>query len=264
MESDGAEIDGVPATATQLRSLALTNYGHFTSMLVRQSRVRGLSLHLQRLARDCHTLFDTDLDTELVRRHVRHALEGARQPTVVRVSIFDPALDLGTVGGAADPRVLVTARTSPTTTSAPLRVQAVSYERDLPTVKHVGLFGSMHQRRKAQQHGFGDALFLNADGTISEIATSNVGFVRHGQVIWPRSPWLAGVTMRLIQQALDEPVTTEPVTLSDLPGLDAAFATNAVTGVRPVAGVDETTWPADHPVLKDLRELYEDIPAETI
>lgn len=260
------DLNGVPATPDQLKALALTNYGHFTSMLVENGAVRGLSLHMDRLARDCRQLFDQDLDTEQVRGYVRKALgEHAGGRAVVRVTVFDPALDLGTIGRDAQPQVLVTHRQAASGSSAPWRLQATAYQRDMPSVKHVGLWGTMQRRRAAQKEGYDDALFLNPDGTISEIATSNIGFVREGRIIWPRSPWLAGVTMTLLNQELDEQIVTEPLTLSDLPSMDAAFATNAATGVRAVSAVDSTQWASDaHAVLKELRELYADIPAEPV
>jgi branched-subunit amino acid aminotransferase/4-amino-4-deoxychorismate lyase len=264
MEPNGMELNGAPATVEQIRALALTNYGHFTSMLVENDRVRGLSLHVQRLSRDCDHLFGAELDTEHVRHYVRHALAGTRQPTVIRVTVYDPALDLGTIGNTATPHVLVTVRTAGSPSRDPLRLQAVSYSRDIPAIKHVGLFGTLQRRREAQRAGFDDALFLNPDGTISEIATSNIGFVRDGRVIWPRAEVLAGVTMRLVHQALDEPVTTEALTLSDLPDLDAAFATNAATGVRSVSSVDAIEWPTGNETVKELRELYADIPSELV
>jgi hypothetical protein len=64
------ELNGAPASIDQVRVLALTNYGHFTSMLVQDFRVRGLSLHMERLTRDCRQLFDVDLDTDAVRHYV--------------------------------------------------------------------------------------------------------------------------------------------------------------------------------------------------
>ena len=71
--------------------------------------------------------------------------------------------------------------------------------------------------------------------------------------------------MTLLQQASDEPVVTEPITLTDLASMDAAFATNAATGVRPVVAVDETRWESSaHPVLKELNDQYADIPGEAI
>ena len=50
-------MNGVPADLDQIKALALINYGHFTSMRVDDQRVRGLSLHLERLMRDCRRVF---------------------------------------------------------------------------------------------------------------------------------------------------------------------------------------------------------------
>lgn len=258
------QLNGVPPTMEQVKALALTNYGHFTSMLTEDGRVRGLSLHMQRLARDCRLLFDVDLDIDRVRHYIRQALTDEAPRTVARVTVYDPALDLGTIGSDADPHVLVTTRAAGAGAPGPLRLQAASYRREMPAVKHIGLFGALRCRRTAQREGFDDVLFLNQDGTISEIATSNIGFVRDGNMVWPRSEWLTGITMTLLNQALDEPIRTEPVTLSDLPAMEFVFATNAATGIRPVASVDDQSWPIDHPLLKQLRDLHADIPAEQL
>jgi branched-subunit amino acid aminotransferase/4-amino-4-deoxychorismate lyase len=258
------ELNGVPATLEQVKALALTNYGHFTSMLVEDLRVRGLSLHMERLSRDCRQLFNVELDTDDVRRYVRHALADLSGPATARVTVYDPGLDLGTIGSDANPHVLVTVRHGSTDIAPPVRLQAASYRREVPAVKHIGLFGALMRRRTAQREGFDDVLFVNPDGTISEIATSNIGFVRGNQIVWPRSEWLAGITMTLIHQALDEPIVMEPVRLSDLPGMDAAFATNAATGIRAVASVDNTQWHTDHKMVSELRELYADIPSELL
>lgn len=258
------ELNGGDVSLDHIKALALTNYGHFTSMLVEDHHVRGLSLHLQRLARDCQQLFNVELDTDRVRDYLRHALDGGPPRTVVRVTIYDPSLDLGTIGSTADPHVLVTTRPAPEGPTSPLRLQATSYQREIPAVKHVGLFGALQHRRAAQRDGFDDALFLNPDATISEIATSNVGFIREGRIIWPRSGYLTGITMTLLHRALDDTVVTEPLTLADMPGMEAAFATNAATSVRPVVCVDSTQWPSEHKVLTALSELYADIPAEQV
>ena len=260
------ELDGLASPSLdQLKALALTNYGHFTSMLVEDGRVRGLSLHIQRLTHDCEALFNTTLDIERVRACIRRALHGSTPRTVVRVTIYDPQLDLGTIGNDAHPRILVTTRPASADVPPPLRLQAASYQREMPTTKHIGLLGAMQMRRAAQRDGFDDVLFLSPDGTISEIATSNIGFVRSGQIVWPRSPMLPGVTMALLRQALDEPTAPEPLTLGDLSHVEAAFATNAATGIRPVISVDDIEWASEsHPALADLRAQYSEIPAETV
>lgn len=258
------QLNGVAPTMDQVKALALTNYGHFTSMMTEDGRARGLSQHMQRLARDCRLLFDVDLDIDQVRHYVRQALVDESPRTVARVTIYDPGLELGTIGSDANPHVLVTTRTASTSDPGPLRLQAAAYRREMAAVKHIGLFGALRCRRTAQREGFDDVLFLNQDGTISEIATSNIGFVRDGNIVWPRSEWLTGITMTLLNQALDEPIRSEPVSLKDLPDMEFAFATNAATGIRPVASVDDHAWPVDHPALKQLRDLYADIPAEQI
>jgi branched-subunit amino acid aminotransferase/4-amino-4-deoxychorismate lyase len=258
------QLNGVAPTMDQVKALALTNYGHFTSMMTEDGRARGLSLHMQRLARDCRLLFDVDLDIDQVRHYVRQALVDESPRTVARVTIYDPELELGTIGSVANPHVLVTTRAASASDPGPLRLQAAAYRREMAAVKHIGLFGALRCRRAAQREGFDDVLFLNQDGTISEIATSNIGFVRDGNIVWPRSEWLTGITMTLLNQALDEPIRSEPVSLKDLPDMEFAFATNAATGIRPVTSVDDHSWPVDHPALKQLRDLYADIPAEQI
>jgi branched-subunit amino acid aminotransferase/4-amino-4-deoxychorismate lyase len=213
-------------------------------------------LHMERLTRDCRQLFDVDLDTDAVRHYVRHALSGSPEPVMVRVSVYDPALDLGTIGSDAEPSILVTTRPAGHGVSVPLRLQAARYQREVPSVKHVSVFGALMHRRRARRAGFDDVLFTGHDGMICEISTSNIGFVRDGRVVWPQSECLPGITMALINQALDEPAAMEPIKLSDMPDMEAAFATNSGIGIRTVLSVDHTQWPADHEALARLRKLY--------
>jgi branched-subunit amino acid aminotransferase/4-amino-4-deoxychorismate lyase len=44
----------------------------------------------------------------------------------------------------------------------------------------------------------------------------------------------------------------------------AAFATNTSIGVRPLAAIDDTQLPVEHPVLTRLQEAYLSIPGETL
>jgi branched-subunit amino acid aminotransferase/4-amino-4-deoxychorismate lyase len=128
-------------------------------------------------------------------------------------------------------------------------------------VKHVGLFGALCHRRYAQLNGFDDALFVDASSFVSEGATWNIGFFDGDQVIWPTAPILPGVTMRLLDQAHDR-TTTQPVTLSDVPRMVAAFATNTTIGIRPIITIDDDQLRTDHPIIDILRKEYEDVPPE--
>lgn len=259
-----AELNGVPANLDQLQVLALTNYGHFTSMRVDNQRVRGLSLHLERLMRDCRQVFAADLDADRIRHLIRHALADVSQPVGVRVTVFDPALELGHLGADAQPQILVTTRPAAPTPLPALSLQSAIHCRDMPDVKHVGLFGTLHHRRIAQRNGFDDALFVDADATIAEAATSNVGFIDDDRIVWPQADCLPGVTMRLISQARDEDATTVPITLEQLADVDAVFVSNAAVGIRPVSTIDDFQWPNEHPIVSVLRKEYASFPADLL
>jgi branched-subunit amino acid aminotransferase/4-amino-4-deoxychorismate lyase len=233
-------------------------------MRVDDQRVRGLTLHLERLTRDCRRIFDADLDPDRVRHLLRHTLADTAGSVLVRVTVFDPDLELGRPGADAEPQLLVTTRPAATAPLPPLRLQSAPHCRELPEVKHVGLFGALRWRRVAQRNGFDDALFTDAGAAISEAATSNIGFVDGERIVWPEADCLAGVTMRLINKARQADATTTPVTLSDLAGVDAVFATNAVVGVRSVSAVDGIQWSDEHPVLDILRRQYADIRPELL
>jgi branched-subunit amino acid aminotransferase/4-amino-4-deoxychorismate lyase len=252
------ELDGEPAAPDDLATLALTNYGHFTTLLVEDGAVRGLDLHLERLIRDCRLLFDTPLDPDRVRALARRAAP-ANGRRVVRVTVYDPALHLATIAMDAHPRVLVTARPAPTGDPGPLRVRTAVHLRDLPEVKSVGLSATLRLRRLAARDGYDDVLLTGADGAILEGGTWNIGLVRDGEVVWPGGDILAGTTRQLLRRAGDD--LTDLVSVPELDDCEAVFATNAVTGVRPVVRVDDREFPATHPVLSRLARTYLALPA---
>ena len=259
-----AELNGSPATPDDLERLALTNYGHFTSMRVEDGTVRGLSLHMSRLVRDCDAVFGVQLDTERVREYIRRAAGQQKGLFTIRVTVFDPKLTMGNVGDPAEPQVLVTMRSAGALSPEPSTAKTFPFSRDLAAVKHIGLFGQLRLRREAQLSGFDDAIFVEADGRISEGVTWNLGFVdRDGQVVWPDAPVLPGVTMQLLQDAHGDSISA-PVTHSQLADMRAAFATNVSIGVRTIKAIDDVRFPIDDPALELLRKVYAELPGEPL
>ncbi|MFK0259200.1 aminotransferase class IV family protein [Streptomyces sp. NPDC090445] len=261
------ELNGVAVGVRELQALALANYGHFTTMRVEDGRVKGLALHLERLRRDCRMLFGAELDGERVRGLARRMAPG-RGAVTVRVTVFDPGLDLGRPVAAGDPQVLVTVRPAGGAELPPLRVRSTPYVRDVPGVKSVGLFAGLHHRRQAQLDGFDDALFVDVGQAVSEGATWNIGFVDGGRVVWPDAECLDGVTMQLLKQA--HPYGSRGVRLADVAGFEAAFATNAAMGVRAVRAVDGVelfasgSGSGSHPVIDALRDAYAAVPGDLL
>lgn len=260
-----AELNGKPVTLDDLQSLALTNYGHFTTMRMEDGTIRGLSLHLDRLVRDCRIVFGVELDRDRMLDYIRKAADGVTGIAGIRVTVFDPALDLSRPSAAKDPHILVNLRPTGALTPPPLTAKTFTFTRDNAEVKHVGLHPQLKLRRDAQLAGFDDAVFAEPDGRVSEGATWNLGFVdRQGTVVWPDAPVLPGTTMLLLQ-SLDTPKQiTAPVRLADVPAMAAAFATNASIGVRTVSALDDVRFPQDHPVLAALRDVYAAIPGERL
>lgn len=259
-----AEINGSPASLDQLQALALTNYGHFTSMRVDGRAVRGLSLHLERLARDCQEVFAVDLDLDTVRGFIRQAANGREGSFTIRVTIFDPDLGMANIGDEAKPQVMVTTRLTGALPPAPLTAKTFEFSRGFAAVKHIGLFHQLRLRREAKKAGADDAIFVERDGRLSEGATWNLGFVRQdGVVLWPDAPVLCGVTMQLLG-GVGLAMETGPVALKGVRQMRSAFATNTSVGVRTISAIDDVAFATDDPVLDALQRAYADIPGEAL
>jgi branched-subunit amino acid aminotransferase/4-amino-4-deoxychorismate lyase len=229
--------NGRLATADELAG-ALVNYGHFTSLQVRNGAVQGLDLHLRRLRQGTEALFGSALDGSRVQAWMQAALqsEGIADASL-RVTVFSRAFDFRQPLQAVPVDVLVAVAPAASVPALPRRVCSVPYQRELPHLKHVGTFALFQHRRQALQAGFDDALFVDAQGQVSEGTTWNVAFARNGEVVWPQAPALRGTHERLLQAGWGGSPTLEPVALEQLDGFDAAIGLNAA-GVWPIASVD--------------------------
>jgi branched-subunit amino acid aminotransferase/4-amino-4-deoxychorismate lyase len=252
------EVNGRPATAGSLQHLALTNYGHFTAMQVRDRRTRGLALHLGRLQAATRELFGTGLDADRVRSHIRHAL-GSDRDASVRVTVFWP-------DGDDVPAVLVTVRPPAEMPAAAQSLMPARYQRPVPHIKHIGGFGQSYYNRLAASRGFDGALLVAPDGVIAEGSITNIAFFDEETVTWPDAPCLAGITMQLVEPRLASsglPSRRAPVRLTDLPSFTAAFVTNS-RGIAPVGQIDSMVLPVSPALMKTVGEIYASIPWDPI
>ena len=261
-----AEIDGLPATADDLRRIALFNYGHFTTLQVRGGRVHGLQLHLQRLQRASVELFGQGLDESEVRQAMRHILVDTPDATL-RINVFcrDSAAVLR--GESVVPAVMVTLRAPGETAAAPLRVRSFRYEREPAQLKHVGAMGLLYFMRQARLDGFDDALFVHATAGISEGSIWNIGFYDADGVIWPDAPALPGITQQLLEAGLRQagvPQSRRRIEPGRLEGLRGAFALNSSTIARPIAQIDDCQLDIDAVWLERLGQCYKGLPPEPI
>ena len=258
-----AYLDGQPATAYDpasstgqaLRALALSNYGHFTSMQVRARSVRGLDLHLHRLKSATRELFDATLEDDRIRGAILAALDGeGLDDASVRVTVFSRAFDYAHPDRAVPVDVLVSLTPPREADTKPVWVKTYPFQRPLPHLKHIGTFPLFQHRRQARRDGFDDALFVDAKGRISEGSVWNIGFWDGQQVVWPQAEALRGTEEKLLQAGLAEVGVAQrhlPVEARALAGMKAAFAANA-TGVWPISGIDETALRPDPALMEKL------------
>ncbi|WP_329375878.1 aminotransferase class IV [Streptomyces sp. NBC_01351] len=237
-------INGRPARVEDLHRAAAWNYGHFTSMQVRQGAVRGLELHLERMRIASRALFNSAVDTDpariqaLLRRSTDAGLNASVRVTVIPhesspvhtdviVAVSDPASD---------------------TPRPALRVRSTIYERDLAHLKHMATMGLTYQALQARKDGYDDVLFIGRDGLVREGSVWNVAFWDGEQVIWPKADVLPGVTMQLLQAGLTQvgvPWTMRPVRADELPLLLSAVAVNSHCPSQPIACVNDAAFIGD-------------------
>lgn len=261
------EINGEPAELADLSLLAVQNYGHFTSMQVQDGGVRGLDRHLERLRRATDELFGHALDLVAVRGWMRRAV-GDVAALSLRVNVFSRGFDRGRPLLPAAPDVLVTTSPAPAPAAVlPVRVGSVRYSREAPHIKHVGTFGLFHQRRLAQARGYDDALFVEADGAISEGTIWNIGFFDGERIVWPQAPMLEGVSMQLLQAGLAQVGLTSVVRRverAEIADFRAAFFTNSGRAVQPIAAVDDVVFGPAPDLVARLEQAYASAPWQPI
>jgi branched-subunit amino acid aminotransferase/4-amino-4-deoxychorismate lyase len=254
------EIDGRTPDSDLLAAALLNQYGHFTAMQVRGRKVRGLDLHLTRLSAATAEVFGTGLDTDLVRRHLRHALTAEYADSAVRVQVLH--LDPG-----AEPKVVVLLRPPVDMPRTPQRLRSVRYQRPLAHIKQVGgSFGQTYHGRAARAADYADALLTAADGSVAETSVANIGFFDGTVITWPDTPALNGITKQLLERHGPQHALASkagPVTLDDVPGYRAAFVANS-QGIAPVAAIDQRPVPVDEEFMAALYRVYESVPWDVI
>jgi branched-subunit amino acid aminotransferase/4-amino-4-deoxychorismate lyase len=262
------ELNGRIPDLADTRRLATANYGHYTSMQVRDGGVRGLALHFARMADANEEFFGwtTGLDDEhRLRELIRHALGDTADASVqVRFAASaDPATDL-----TARPDVLVIVGDPvPDTPRPPLRVRTDPFRRHWPDHKNAATMGLTYAARRAALAGYDDALFVGAGNLVTEGTTWNLALHDGDQVIWPQAPMLKGITMVLLQIALSmrgTPWTMRPVDAAELPLMAGAAAVNSICPAQPIAGVDGVPFPADDKLTRLLLDAWQSVPFDTL
>lgn len=254
------EINGHAATEDDLRIPALFAYGHFTAMQVRDGKVRGLALHLDRLDAANRELFALPFEGEHVRALIRHALDSAgTRDASVRVHGFLPPGDTATTP-------MVTVRGPARAPAAAKSLMSVPYARAVPHIKRPGEFGQTYYGLLAARSGFDEALLTSPGGVVTEGSITNIGFWDGTSVVWPDAPALRGITMALLENGLAQagrPSVRRPVTLDGLGAYRAAFVSNS-QGITAVSRIDDVSFAVDEGLMAGLAAVYEGVAWDSV
>ena len=265
------QLNDAPLTLDDPALLTATSYGHFTSMQVRDGKVRGLDLHLERLDRSSRELFGHGVPADRILTYLRTALASSPAGNLsIRVNAF--ARDRAFIDGTpVEPDLLLTLTDPIEPASEPPRLLAVEHERTAPHLKHTGTFSLTHEIRRARLAGYDNALFYNREGHVSEASIWNICFATEDRIVWPAAEVLPGITMLTLQaglEALEVARETVDIPLAAVGDYRAAYLTNSIDPALPVASITSpagtTQYKPDPDSAGLIAEAYLRIPLQEI
>jgi branched-chain amino acid aminotransferase len=112
----------------------------------------------------------------------------------------------------------------------------------------------------ARERGFDNAIMLDPDGNVAELATANLWFVKDGVAVTPAAngTFLAGITRSRVAQLLRDagvPVVERTVSVGEVLEADEVFSSGNAGKVQPITRVgDRALQPG--PMFRKARALY--------
>ncbi|OIO60254.1 MAG: branched-chain-amino-acid transaminase [Verrucomicrobia bacterium CG_4_10_14_3_um_filter_43_23] len=112
-----------------------------------------------------------------------------------------------------------------------------------PMIKSLNYLNNVLAKMEAKQHGYMEAIMLNANGLVSECTGDNLFIVHKGKLFTPESSQgaLKGITRQCIieiAESLNVPVKESPLTRYDVWNADECFLTGTAAEIIPVINID--------------------------
>lgn len=216
------------------RASAALPSGSYTTLRTHGGRrVVRLAQHVQRLQESARL---QGSEASVDERDVRHALQAALQATShpesrVRLTFSPPRLFVSLEPFEPLPASLY----ADGVTCATLRGS-----RGNPHAKDTRFVTVATEGYRQLPAGVHEGLLVDEHGAILEGLTSNFFALRDGRLRTEEARVLLGLTRSMVLEAAQGlvPVSTQPVTLSELPQVAEAFITSASRGILPVIGID--------------------------
>lgn len=239
--------------------------GAFETIRVEQGRLRRWARHRARLAGALNALEIAAPDWDQVEAAARR-LSREIGDAVVRLTVSRGEHGPGMSAPSGEPgTVLITARPLPKAPSALSLTLAGEPRREPSSLavrfKLTQYADPLHARRRAASVGADMAVMLSSAGHVSCADSASLFWVeKGGRVMTPGADCAAlNGTARgaLMLACSDAGVTLEEVKAGPdaLKSAEAAFVTNAVLGLVPVARLDDHAFVANHPLVSRLADM---------
>jgi branched-subunit amino acid aminotransferase/4-amino-4-deoxychorismate lyase len=234
---------------------------------VRDRKIKGLDLHLDRLREASVEFFGRALPDEQVQSYIKTAVDVGPKDQSLTVTVFSRNGEFTADSMDVEPTVLVRAGAPSLGPKGPLRLSAVDHERPLAAIKHVGEAGKTYYLHQAIRQGFDDAAFVDRHGRFSEATIWNLVFWDNEAVIWPKATMLQGTMMSIVKRQLDRldiPQRHEAITFERLTQLSGAAVMNSWTPGIPVTAIASDAIGESKPFMHLLHEAYKAEPARCL
>ncbi|MBS7697990.1 MULTISPECIES: aminotransferase class IV [unclassified Chelatococcus] len=153
----------------------------------------------------------------------------------------------------------------------PLRLHLAAVRRNefspLSRMKSLAYLDNVLALEEAARHGCDDALLLNTRGAVAATSAGNVFALCGSALVTPpvEDGVLPGITRRVLLSlaaSIGLSVHEQTLTLAALKAADAAFATNSLRLISPIASLDGVEIPRDARVVTLMEALRADIDAD--
>lgn len=247
---------------SDLAPIAFSGYAHFTAMQVRQRRIRGLDLHLERLRSASEEMFGHTIAEEKVRDLLRSALAASDPDCSLLATIYSSAGEFSAGGGCESSLLNLLVRTTDPYDGprGPINMATYKHDRFLPHIKHVGEVAKTWFLVKAVDGGYDDAVFLNKEGFLSEGTIWNLAFWDGDKVIWPKADVLLGTTMSIVSRQLKGlrvPQVTREMAEGDLSEGLSAVVMNSWTPAVAISKIGSSQMADASKLVALMHEAYD-------
>lgn len=221
-------------------------WGIFETIAVYREIPFLLERHIMRLKAAVEKIgINYNIDTQELSCMIEAYIKRAQIDSgVIRVTV--------TKGEAAVPNTIITCREKTYNGmdyQTGFRLKCTSSRRNpaslLVGIKSLNYAENIIEKEQAVKSGFNEALFLNIEGWVSECSSSNIFFIKNGQLHTPSKGCglLEGITAKFLEETIMPPENLKVIegkfTLEDIYTADEVFITNSVMEVMPVVGVDD-------------------------